>query len=287
MIIHYIHIFIYTIIYLYIQLYIYTQLYIYIIIYIYISPRHDVTECRGLCSKFSWTLPCKIRSYVLPIVCDYHGLAFAPKVCANADGGVSFLSRDSCGKALCERFTHRRRVLFQSRCPPPTKSIYRWMRFAAAHHKLCLSRFDPQDPGGSEPKLMLVSEAVRWSWPFRKRNRRSLARKRCLRAHLLLEGVMVATKFSHKVRKDEEQDQDQKHKKEIELRSLVGGQSRGPSQTQTSRPPGMGQLNGSQSNQEYYGAGTPENRWWRPAQDRQSTCNARSSAKVSCYARGT
>ena len=34
---------------------------------------------------------------------------------------------------------------------------------------------------------------------------------------------MVATKFSHKVRKDEEQDQDQKHKKEIELRSLVGG----------------------------------------------------------------
>jgi hypothetical protein len=71
---------------------------------------------------------------------------------------------------------------------------------------------------------------------------------------------MVATKFSHKVRKDEEQDQDQKHKKEIELRSLVGGQSRGPSQTQTSRPPGMGQLNGSQSNQEYYGAGTPENR---------------------------
>ena len=114
MIIHYIYI--YTII------YIYTQLYT-LHIYIYISPRHDVTECHGLCSKFSWTLPCKIRSYVLPIVCDYHGLAFASKVCANADGGVSFRSRDSCGKALCERFTHRRRVLFQSRCPPPTKSI--------------------------------------------------------------------------------------------------------------------------------------------------------------------
>ena len=107
--------------------YIYNYINIYTIItciYIYIfSPRHDVTECRGLCSKISWTLPCKIRSYVLPIVCDYHGLAFGPKVCANADGGVSFRSRDSCGKALCERFTHRRRVLFQSRCPPPTKSI--------------------------------------------------------------------------------------------------------------------------------------------------------------------